>query len=85
MIYSKLILSEIIGTTITWTLYSTGMTRINGTGELSQHPQTFNQQLSSVKEINIESGITSIIKNAFLNLTNLKKITLPNSITSIEQ
>ena len=83
--YSKSILSETIGTTITWTLYSTGMTRINGTGELSQYPQTFNQQLSSIKEIIIESGITSITKNSFLNLINLEKITLPNSITSIEQ
>ena len=82
--YSRLTFTETVNTT-TWSIYDNGMTRINGTNDLSQQPKVIKQNSSSIKEILIESGITSITKNSFNNLTNLQKITLPDSISSIDK
>lgn len=66
-----------------------GVLRIYGKGDIASYPTGKTPwvkdgiDISTVTEIKIESGVTSIGSNAFANFTNLTKVTMPYGITKI--
>ena len=73
---------------LTWTLGEDGTLIISGTGAMKDYdynnnPSPANQKKGSVKKVVIKDGVTSIGKDAFKNCSNLKSITILDSVTSI--
>ena len=68
------------GDNATWSLYNNGLLHIRGTGAITA---TGSWNNSAVKEILIESGITGINYSVFSGKCNLKKVSLPASLTQI--
>lgn len=66
-----------------------GVLRIHGKGDMASYPTGKTPwvedgiDVSTITEIKIESGVTSIGSNAFANFTNLTKVTMPYGITKI--
>lgn len=66
-----------------------GVLRIHGKGGMASYPTGKTPwvedgiDVSTITEIKIESGVTSIGSNAFANFTNLTKVTMPYGITKI--
>lgn len=66
-----------------------GVLRIYGLGDMASYPTGKTPwvkdgiDISTITEIKIESGVTSIGSNAFANFTNLTKVTMPYGITKI--
>lgn len=66
-----------------------GVLRIYGLGDMASYPTGKTPwvedgiNVSTITEIKIESGVTSIGSNAFANFTNLTKVTMPYGITKI--
>lgn len=82
----------IFGNNIVWTFYDTGLLNISGSGEMYESPNdksfTWNsipwlKYSSSIKNVNIEEGITSICSYAFRKCTALTSINIAQSVTSI--
>ena len=81
------------GTNLTWKLDSEGTLTISGTGDMknfgwnSEGTQysyaPWYDVCSSVKEVVIKSGVTSIGENAFYNHYNLTSVTIPKTVTKI--
>ncbi len=77
------------GTTgnLSYNLDDNGVLTIKGTGEMPvyyDYPhQPWSYFESDIKEIRIESGVTSVSLLAFADCSNLTKVTLPNTLTSI--
>ena len=82
------------GANLTWTLSDEGVLTISGTGAMEDffyyygamgaEPATpWKDNLSAIKSIVIESGVTSIGNFAFMGCSNLTSVTIPNSVTSI--
>ena len=74
--------------TMTWDLDDNGVLTIRGTGlmpdyEWGEAPWLSNS--SAIKEIVIESGITSIGNYAFYGCSNVTSVSIPNTVTSIGQ
>ncbi len=81
------------GKTVNWELYSNGLLRIYGTGDMKDYktytdlegssvPSPFRRR-EDIKEVVIESGVTSIGKEVFYECSAMEKITIPDSVTSI--
>ena len=72
------------GTNLTWSLDADGILTVSGTGEMSKS-QTYpwKEYSDNIKNVIVESGVTSIADSAFSSLPNLTKVTLPDSVTSI--
>ena len=73
---------------LTWKLDADGTLTISGTGAMKDYdynnnPSPANQKKGSVKKVVIKDGVTSIGKDAFKNCSNLKSITILDSVTSI--
>ena len=72
---------------LTWTFdESSGILTISGEGEMEKYTNggaPWYSYRTSIKEIEIVHGVTSISPVAFLDCTNLTSITIPSSITSI--
>ena len=72
---------------IIWTLDDNGTMTVSGEGQMSQYPyytlcDEFN--LSQVKKLVIEDGITNIPKEMFaLNNASLESVEIPESVISI--
>ena len=73
---------------LTWKLYEDGTLTISGTGAMKDYDIYGNRSPVysnlKVKKIVIEDGVTSIGNSAFSNCRSLTSITIPNSVTSIE-
>ena len=80
---------KICGENLTWTLDHSGTLTISGTGRMyyyatnvGEFPQWFalNDEIIAVE---IEEGVTSIGGRAFINCTRLKSVTIPSSVSFI--
>ena len=75
------------GENLTWSyVTSTKTLTISGTGEMANYSSSnapWNSFKSSIKNIIIKSGVTSIGGAAFYGCSGLTSITIPNSVTSI--
>lgn len=74
-----------------WVLDESGTLTISGTGVMDNFPihidhaelYAWRNYENEIKAIVVEEGVTSIGNNAFTELPNVKKITLPEGITSV--
>ena len=78
------------GENASWTLDESGTLEISGSGALfvnidEKEMLVPDEYLSSVKTIIVNSGITSIGKMVFSYLENVESISLPDSVTYIEE
>lgn len=75
------------GENIFWKLYSDGDLIIYGQGEMTNYTSStavpWNSYKTSIQNITIEDGITSIGDDAFSGLSNLSSINIPNTVTYI--
>ena len=81
------------GNNVTWTLDSTGLLTISGTGEMSDYSLspdsasggyiTIAPWGSQVNSVSILNGVTSVGDYAFYGCTGLTSMTIPDSVTSI--
>ena len=85
---AEIVDSGICGENLTWTLDSEGTLTISGTGEMEDYYYTDSRspwygKSSSVKTVEIRSGVTSIGSYAFDECSRLTSVSIPNSVTSI--
>ncbi len=75
------------GATATWSLNSTGVLTISGSGDMANYVynQPWNSYKDNITSVVIESGVTSIGNWAFRDCTGLTSVTIPASVTSIGQ
>lgn len=77
------------GKNLSWTLDSEGLLTISGRGKMSSDNlyggwmTWWGNELIDVTEIDIQPGVTTVGDSAFRKQDNLKKVTLPNTLTSI--
>ncbi|MBR2411581.1 MAG: leucine-rich repeat protein [Clostridia bacterium] len=73
------------GENITYTLDSDGTLTISGTGHMPDYWTTlpWDSYLSAIKEVNIESGVTSVGSNAFANCTALTSVVISEGVKTI--
>ena len=75
------------GKNLTWTLDSAGTLVIIGTGKMADYRLPSNppwfENRSSVKTVEIRSGVTSIGDWAFDYCSGLTSVSIPNSVASI--
>ncbi len=83
----SILYSDYCGYNAIWELYSNGLLKIKGSGDIDdcsyRGGAPWNQYKSLVKEVVVEEGITSIGDYAFYNCTNLSKATIAEGVTSI--
>ena len=70
------------GEQIEWEL-NEGVLTIRGTGKMKTHP--WSSRIDEIEEVIIEEGVTSICEEAFNYAVNLKKVTIPYSVTRIDE
>ena len=89
-ISARIISSGTCGTNLTWELNDEGLLRISGIGEMDDYtcsmedtraPWLIHREL--IKEVSIESTVTTIGWSAFYFCPNLTSITIPESVTYI--
>ena len=75
------------GENLTWSFYNDGMLEISGTGKMNIYPLYFApwyQYTTSIKNLNIKEGVTSISDYAFYQCSGLTgDLVIPNSVTEI--
>ena len=80
--------SGFCGNNLTWVLTENKVLTISGTGRMDDFPENtdniFRRHNSSIKEIVIEPGVTTIGKNAFAYCFYTTRITIPETITLID-
>ena len=75
-------------TEVTWSLKSTGVLTISGSGDMANYvinSQPWNSYKDNITSVVIESGVTSIGNWAFRYCTGLMSVTIPASVTSISE
>ena len=88
-VHADAVSSGTCGENLTWTLDSTGLLTISGSGKMDQYStsnqmQPWNSVRDSINEVIIKEGVTSIGTYSFYFCSNLQKITIPSTITTIE-
>lgn len=87
-VYGVLISGE-CGDDLTWQLDTKGKLSISGTGKMNDYTSSYPSlapwytNRSSILEISIEEGVTSIGSFAFYGCTNPSSVSIPESVTSI--
>lgn len=73
------------GSSITWTLKTSGELTVSGSGCLPRiwYDQNENFIGTKIKTVTINSGITSLDNGAFYQCSNITKVTLPSTVTAI--
>lgn len=75
------------GDNLTWTLYDDGKMVIDGMGSMVDYSSSkyipWVKLRSTIKSLEVKSGVTSIGRNAFYNSDNLISVSLPDTLTSI--
>ncbi len=74
------------GTNLTWSLDSSGVLTVSGTGPMDDFrygSAPWNDLKSGIKSVIIEDGVTSIGDSAFFWCRELTKVTLPDTVTVI--
>ncbi len=77
------IASGTCGENLTWTLTDEGELIIEGTGAMTDYDSSPFVYRSSIKNVTVKDGVTSIGAHAFESCTNLTYVTIPESVTSI--
>ena len=83
-----IVASGTCGDNLTWTLDSTGLLTISGTGDMYDFTQwsenaPWYEHRFSINEVAIEDGVTSIGDYAFLYCSDIVHCSIPDSVTSI--
>mgnify|MGYP003293555735 CR=1 FL=1 len=73
------------GEQITWTLDSEGMLTIGGEGDIPQFETPWFDYKNDIKSVLIEEGVTNIVWGAFSGLTNVTSVTIPASVSDIDE
>ena len=74
------------GTNLTWTLDSAGLLTINGKGEMEKYNYNSTPWYNirtSIKQVSIEFGVSTISNDAFYNCDKLINAAIPSSVMSI--
>ena len=74
------------GTNLTWTLDSSGLLTISGTGAMADYQsgeEPFLDGIDNIYTVNIKSGVTSIGSYGFTLCYKVTSVTIPDSVTSI--
>ena len=81
---NKILINEGVleGGSITWKHYQDGSLVFSGTGNLSSGDY---RSIATVSNIIIEDGITAIETYAFSSMKGIERLTIPNSVTTIEE
>ena len=76
------------GSNVKWTLYKDGTLKLTGSGAVddyhSKAPGWFNSYNTTVKKVVVENGITKIGRSTFYQHPNLTTLSLPNTLTTID-
>ena len=84
----SILYSGVCGDNATWTLDSAGLMVVTGTGEMysytSSGSMSWGNYLDDIKELRIEEGITVVGTLSFCYASNLEKVTLPTTLTTIK-
>ena len=78
---TDMVASGSCGDNLTWTLTDDGTLTISGTGAMYDHIVWSNR--STIKEIIVQEGVTSIGQGAFCYFDNLTSISIPDTVTSL--
>lgn len=70
------------GDSAAWTLTTSGRLTISGTGAVTSAPWR-EGHAAQITAVTVSDGITALCDAAFLDCVNLKKVTLPASVTTI--
>ena len=70
------------GPNLCWSIDTSGLLSIAGTGEMTSHPWTYNYSYSKV---NIQSGCTSLCYDAFWGSGDSRTIFIPKTVTYIDE
>lgn len=70
------------GPNLCWSIDTSGLLSIAGTGEMTSHPWTYNYSYSKV---NIQSGCTSLCYDAFWGSGDSRTIYIPKTVTYIDE
>ena len=80
------VLTGMYGNTVTWEFNTaTGAMTISGTGFFSPDPIWEQIDKSQVTSLTIEEGVSSFVRYAFRNCTNLSYVVIPKGFTSIPE
>lgn len=81
--YSKQTTSGACGDNLTWALDDKGTLTISGSGAMTNWRSSVLRDISSIKNVVINTGVTSIGDFAFGGCESLTSINIPSSVTSI--
>lgn len=68
---------------ISWSLDNEGLLTVSGEGAMSGSAP-WSRYRTYITSVVVEPGVTALSANAFINMSNLTQVSLPNTVTAIE-